>query len=275
MAAYFDFSGQVISAVYYYDIAEQGKIETYEQQLVKYTTGHVKEKPRLKAYSDMVGDKPAFTADIERIVDLSVMPLTIKLELKKVNHKNKHTYLSGSNFLHFFDFAVALHARNMPGNPSREEMEEKFNACSLEYRLSTLGRTRNFAAYLNAIGCLYTDKPVDFEMVTHFSAKDAAIFAPMEHERWVREHQSMGWHYGTDYETLNLDVPKEQRKNARAALREQLRCHKLSMDGILTHDEIRAHYQRLPKVYQDLDWKPFNRLLELLKENDGLRIYRL
>ncbi len=275
MAAYFDFSGQVISAVYYYDIAEQGKIETYEQQLVKYMTGHVKEKPRLKAYSDMVGDKPAFTADIERIVDLSVMPLTIKLELKKVNHKNKHTYLSGSNFLHFFDFAVALHARNMPGNPSREEMEEKFNACSLEYRLSTLGRTRNFAAYLNAIGCLYTDKPVDFEMVTHFSAKDAAIFAPMEHERWVREHQSMGWHYGTDYETLNLDVPKEQRKNARAALREQLRCHKLSMDGILTHDEIRAHYQRLPKVYQDLDWKPFNRLLELLKENDGLRIYRL
>ena len=97
----------------------------------------------------------------------------------------------------------------------------------------------------------------------------------MEHERWVREHQAMGWRYGRDYETLPLDVPAEEEKAARAALREQLRCHKLCMDGRLTHDEIRAHYQRLPHSYQDKDWKPFNRLLELLKKFDGLRIYRL
>ena len=154
-------------------------------------------------------------------------------------------------------------------------MLDKFYSCSLEYRLSTLGRTRHFAAYLNAIGCFYTDKPVDFELVTRFSANDAAIFAPMEHERWVREHQAMGWRYGKDYETLPLDVPPEEEKASRAALREQLRCHKLCMDGNPTHDEIRAHYQRLPRTYQDLDWKPFNRLLQLLKEDDGSRIYRL
>ena len=275
LAASFDFSNQAISAVYFYDAAEHEKIETYERQRAAYEADPSGKKPRLKAYSDMAGDKPDFTADIERIVDISAIPLTVKAQLRRVDRENKRTYLSGSNFLHFFDFAVALHARNMPGKPTREEMLDKFNACSLEYRLSTLGRTRHFAAYLNAIGCFYTDKPVDFEPVTRFSANDAAIFAPMEHERWVREHQAMGWRYGKDYETLPLEVPTEEEKNARAALREQLRCHKLCMDGNPTHDEIRAHYQRLPKVYQDLDWKPFNRLLELLKILEGSHIYRL
>lgn len=85
----------------------------------------------------------------------------------------------------------------------------------------------------------------------------------------------MGWRYGTAYETLPLSVPKEQEKEERTALRERLRCHKLMMDGRLTHDEIRAHYRRLSKADQDKDWKPFNTLLALLKKFDGLRIYRL
>lgn len=275
VAASFGFAGQAISAVYCYDAAEHEKIEAYEREREAWKADPTRKKPRLKAYSDMAGDYSDFTADIERIVDTSDCRLTVKAELRKLGHENKRTYLSGSNFLHFYDFAVALHARSMPGDPSREEMEAKFHASSLEYQLSTLGRTRYFAAYLNAIGCFYTDRPVDFELVTRFSAKDAAIFAPMEHERWVREHQAMGWRYGKEYETLPLDVPAEQEKTARAALREQLRCHKLCMDGKLTHDEIRAHYQRLSKAYQDLDWKPFNRLLELLKKFDALRIYRL
>ena len=276
LAADFDFSGSALSAVYYYDQAEQKKIDDFKRRYRAWEEGgEVGKPPRLKAYSDMAEKEQHFTADIEKIVDTSFLPLTIRPSLRKVDRGSKRTYLSGSNFLHFYDFAVALHARSMPGDPSREEMEAKFHASSLEYQLSTLGRTRYFAAYLNAIGCFYTDRPVDFELVTRFSAKDAAIFAPMEHERWVREHQAMGWRYGKEYETLPLDVPAEQEKTARAALREQLRCHKLCMDGKLTHDEIRAHYQRLSKAYQDLDWKPFNRLLELLKEDDGSRIYRL
>ena len=275
LMASFDFSGQAISAVYCYDLAEEKKIKAYERERAEYEADPTRKKPRLKAYSDMAGSHPDFTSDIERIVDTSNSPLRVTAELRKMGHENKHTYLSGSNFLHFFDFAVALHARNMPGTPTREEMEEKFNAGSLEYRLSTLGRTRHFAAYLNAIHCFYTDKPVDFAPVTHFTSKDAAVFAPMEHERWILEHQAMGWRYGKEYETLPLYVPEEQEKAARTVLREQLRCHKLCMDGKPTHDEIRAHYLRLPRVYQDLDWKPFNRLLELLKEDEGTRLYRL
>ena len=85
----------------------------------------------------------------------------------------------------------------------------------------------------------------------------------------------MGWRYGKDYETLPVKVSGEDEDEARAALREQLRCHKLCMNGNPTHDEIRAHYQRLPRRYQDKDWKPFNRLLVLLKDMEGSRIYRL
>ena len=276
VAAEFDFSNQGIRAEYIYDIAGQDRIEAYERERAEYEAGRRDKKPRLKAYSDMSGEKPDFTSDIERIVDTSGIPLKVSLEIKKVGRENKRTYLSGSNFLHFYDFAVALHARNMPGNPSREEMEARFNECSLEYRLSTLGRTRYFASYLNAIGCFYTDRPVDFEMVSRFGAGDAAVFAPMEHERWIREHQAMGWRYGREYETLPVPAAgKGEAKAARAALREQLRCHWLCMDGNLTHDMIRAHYLRLPKNYQDLDWKPFNRLLELLNTMEGSHIYRL
>ena len=276
MAASFDFSGSSILAVYDYDAEESAKIAAFNEKYEAWLRDPAgKKAPRLKAYSDMAGEKQDFTADIERIVDTSFIPLTVKPNIRKADRKSKRTYLSGSNFLHLYDFAVALHARSMPEDTSAQAMEEKFMALSLEYQLSTLNRARNFARYLDAIRCFYTDKPVGYELVTRFGPKDAAIFAPMEHERWVREHQAMGWRYGTAYETLTLDVPEEEEKNARAALREQLRCHKLTMDGSLTHDEIRAHYQRLDKADQDKDWKPFNNLLVLLKKFDGLRIYRL
>ena len=85
----------------------------------------------------------------------------------------------------------------------------------------------------------------------------------------------MGWRYGTAYEKLPLTSVQTPEKDARAALREQFRCHKRMMDGKLTHDEIRAHFKRLPEADKDKDYKPFNRLLELLKQFDGLRIYRL
>ena len=275
MAAKFDFSHEAIQAVYYYDQAEHEKVEAFNLAFQDWEDGKLENEPRLKAYSDMAGEKPRFTGDIEKIVDTSFIPLTVTPELCRPDRKSKRTYLSGSSFLHFYDFAVALHARSMPKGTGQEAMEAKFTALSLEYQLSTLNRARHFARYLDAIQCFYTDKQVGYELVTRFGPRDAAIFAPMEHERWVREHQAMGWHYGTAYETLKLDVPEKQQKAARAALREQLRVHKLTMDGKLTYDEIRAHYNRLPVADQDKDWRPFNNLLRLLRKFDGTRIYRL
>ena len=276
MAASFDFSNSAISAVYDYDAAESEKIEAFNRDYAAWEKNpDGKKAPRLKAYSDMAGKQQDFSGDIEKIVDLSEIPLTVTPSMCKVDRKSKRTYLSGSNFLHLYDFAVALHARSMPPDTSPEAMEAKFTALSLEYQLSTLNRARNFARYLDAIHCFYTDKPVGYELVTYFGPKDAAIFAPMEHERWVREHQAMGWRYGTVYEKWKLKIPKDKQKAERAALREQMRCHKLMMNGRLTHDEIRAHWQRLSKADQGKDWKPFNKLLVLLKKYDGLRIYRL
>ncbi len=276
LAASFDFSNNAIHAVYDYDEAESGKIDAFNRAYAAWEKDPESQKePRLKAYSDMAGKKQRFSGDIEKIVDLKDSPLTVKPSVKKINRKSKRTYLSGSSFLHLYDFAVALHARSMPPSTSPEAMEAKFTALSLEYQLSTLNRARNFARYLDAINCFYTDKPVGYDLVTRFGPKDAAIFAPMEHERWVLEHQAMGWRYGTAYQTVKLSVPKEKIRAERSALREQMRCHKLMMDGKLTHDEIRAHWQRLPRADQGKDWKPFNKLLELLKKFDGLRIYRL
>ena len=159
---------------------------------------------------------------------------------------------------------------------SVEELEKQFDALSLEYQLSTLNRAKHFSRYLDAINCFYTDKPVDYEMVTEFNAEQAAIFAPMEHERWLREHQMHGWIFGEDYEYVPLGAAnKEEDRKLRQNLREQMRCHKLMMDGELSPERVRDHYLSLPEADQDKDWKPFNAMLKLLKRFDGLRIYKL
>ena len=116
-------------------------------------------------------------------------------------------------------------------------------------------------------------------MVTQFEPQDAAVFAPLEHERWVLEHQNMGWHFGDEYETISLpeevELSKDEEKKYRKALREQMRHHKLTMDGEVTAELIKQHYLSLSEEEQDKDWKPFNSMLALLKKYDGLRIYRL
>ena len=278
MSADFDFSGNAIHAVYYYDLEEREKINAFREKYMAWeASGEIGKPPRLKAYSDMAEKEQRFTADIEKIVDTAAIPLTVVPGMKEADRRSKHLYLSDSNFLHLYDFAVALHGRNCPAETSTEELEERFEAQSLEYQLSGINRAKTFSRYLNALGCFYTDRPVDFEMVGEFTPAQAALIAPMEHERWIREHHAMGWRYGTDYETLPLpgELTGAEETAARRALREQLRCHKLAMDGEPTSQEVSDHFFSLPEEEQDKDWKPFNTMLRLLKKFDGLRIYRL
>ena len=271
MAADFDFSGGALSARYFFDVQELDKILDYNKRRKVWEEGGRQGKaPKLKAYSSMAGDARGFTQDIEWIVDLSACPLTVDTGLRPLDRKAKHTYLSDSSFLHLYDFAVTLHSRNAPPGTSTEEMEKKFCSQSLEYQLSGINRAKSFARYLNALGCFYTDRPVDFDMVLAFTPADLEIIAPLEHERWVREHQAMGWRSGTEYETLPLEGTE-----TRGELREQLRIHKLAMDGEPSSEQIRAHYFSLSERDQDKDWKPLNTMLENLKKYDGLRIYRL
>ena len=106
----------------------------------------------------------------------------------------------------------------------------------------------------------------------------------MEHDRWVREHISMSWSYGIEYEDKDLDVTHPEKfglakdfseSQVRAALREQTRRHKLTMDGDPSAEEIKAHYDQLPPDEQGKDWKPMMSMLKLIKKYDGLRIYRI
>ena len=280
MTAEFDFAGGGIHACYYYDSAEQDKIDAFRESYRNWEiNGEKGPAPRLKAYSDMAEKEKRFTSEIKLIVDISEVPLHIVPSTKQYSRRSKHTFLSDSNFLHLYDLAVALHGRNRDPDTPTEELERQFEALSLEYQLSTLNRAKYFSRCLDAIRCFYTDKPVDYAMVTEFTPEQAAVIAPMEHERWIREHQMMGWVSGTDYETLplpdgiNPDTPKG--REMRRAMREQMRCHKLAMEGTVTSEDIRNHYRSLSEEDQGKDWKPFNSMLQILKKFDGLRIYSL
>ena len=272
MAADFDFSASAVTVTYFFDKAESEKIDYYWEQYSNWKDGKTDKEPELKAYSSMAGDRKDFESDIKRIVDTEQIPLTVKVALTENDRTVKHTYLSRSNFLHLYDFAVSLNGRykyeNLESQTPESVMESDFEKLSLEYQLSNINQAKNFGKYLNAIDCFYTDQPVDFGMVTEFNGEQTAIFAPMEHERWVLEHQRMGWISGDLYETIESDLPP-------STLREQFRMHKLAMDGELTHERVVKHYLSLPPEVQEKDYAPFNSMLRLIKKYDGLRIYKL
>lgn len=222
----------------------------------------------------MAGKEQRFTNDIMKIVDTSSVPLAVLPSTRRVDRHQKHTYLSSSNFLHLYDFATSLNGRytyeERLDEVTPEQLEEEFDALSLEYQLSNINQAKSFARYLDAIRCFYTDRPVDYDMLTAFDGAQTSVFAPMEHERWVLEHQSMAWTAGDKYEEL-ASISGENAKD----LRERFRMHKLTLDPGVSHEKILKHYDQLPEEDQGKDWKPFNTMLELIMLFDGLRIYRL
>lgn len=275
MDAEFDFGRGMIHALYCFDAEESEKIGEYEACYRAWEQGGKQyAPPRLKAYSDMAETEQRFRTDIEKIVDLSRYPLFITTFLRAADRKSKHTYLSGSSFLHMYDFAVAINGRyryeGREDEISAEQLERDFDTMSLEYQLSNINQVKSFSKYLNAIGCFYTDRPVDFEMLRAFTPEQTAVFAPMEHARWVRAHRAMGWTAGSLYETVTTDDEPN-----RYALREQMRQHKLCMNGDFGELEIARHYLNLSEKDQGKDWKPFNSMLKLIRKFDGLRIYKL
>ena len=279
MAVEFDFSDNRLIARYQYDEAEQDKIDAYLWAYVEWKrSGCRGNAPKLKAYSEMANAENSFVRNIEEIVDTAGMPITVVCDIAPVNRGSKQIYLSGSSFLHMHDFAVVLNTRHAHGGDvdeiDRSTMEKEFSALSLEYKLSNLNQVKSFSRYLNAIHCFYTDRPVDFDMLEAFSPEEIACIAPMEHERWVREHQSMGWRCDDFYE--HVPVPQDICEQAyRIALREQTRCHAMAMDGELTKEKILRHYRDcLSESEKDKDFEPFNCMLRLIRRFDGLRIYR-
>lgn len=287
MSCEFDFKDNGIYANYKYDIKEIAKVNRYKDKYIELMSlGDSKglKDLKLKAYSKMYaksGGKTEFEDDIERIVDLSGIKLKVETTLVSCAHSGSRGTLSGSNFIHLYDFAIVLNGRwgcsedwkkaKNEGNVEsfiRDEERKKafasdFDKLSLEYKLSNINQAKAFAGYMDVIGCFYSDSEVDFETVEGFSEEEMLRIGVLEHKRWLQEHYDMGWTYG------------EPEK----AIRELVRQHKDMIPGFdgteVSDEKAEENYRRLDKAEQDKDTEPMDCMLALLKMYDGIRIYRL
>ena len=284
MGCNFDFSENKIKASYLFDKMEMSKVDAFKDKYVKWLEGLDNSEPKLKAYSSMYIKKEGksdFQKDIESIVDLSDIELMVEIGWTSKEHTGKRGYLSDSNFINLYNFAVILNGR-WSNNKWKEEklagredeylmddenktaFTEDFKKLSLEYKLSNINQAKAFAKYMHEIGCFYTDKQVDFDMVESFTEEETLKIGVMEHRRWLQEHYDMGWTYGTpdkmerDFLRLHKDMIPELDDVQEVSKRDTLK-----------------NYERLDKETQDKDTDPMECMLALLKMYDGLRIYRL
>lgn len=256
----FQFSENQVHAAYIFDADEQAKVAAFEEA---YKAG---KKAELKSYSNMVHENQ-FLQDIKAIINTADIALTTAVQFRnreRINRR-KHLNLSQSNYMSLYEFAMVLNARYQSKKEKeagttdkdfREWMEEVFNDLTLEYKLSNIRQAKAFAEHLEAISCFYTDKPVDFDLVTEFTEKELHTLGELEHGRWLKEHQEMGWKQGSGRS-------------------EQEREHELMLDGELSEERIKEHYEQLSDAEKNKDVAPMNMMLKLIKNYDGLRIYRL
>lgn len=268
----FKFEENEIHATYLFDKCLEGKAKRQE------TRGSYKNMVELDTeYSDKEVSK--FLADIEKIVrinDHGFIKLSISVEFRE-NNRRRNLYLSSSNFIHLYEFAIALNGRyNYNGREEQiapKDLEKDFNKLSLEYKLSNIGQAKALAGHLEAIGCFYTDRAVAYPMLLQFTDDDMEIIGSLEHERWVREHEQMGWGRMTQ-ELMHELKQKLESPQLLKNIREQTRMHPLMMEGELNSDVIKVHYQQLEEEDQNKDTAPMNSMLVLINKYDGLRIYR-
>lgn len=298
MGCTFDFTDNSIKATYLFDEEQIAKVNRFKDDYIKWiklpeeeqqkkdSNGKlINPQPSLKAYSGMFvlddGGKSDFQKDIETIVNLTEIKLTVETGLSKNIFLANRSYLSDSNFINLYNFAIILNGRwnnaewkkaKLLGQEEKylndkkvlEGFTEDFKKLSLEYKLSNINQAKSFAKYLNEIGCFYTDKSVDFEMVEEFTVEDLLKIGPMEHQRWLQEHYDMGWKYGTP------------NKSERDLVRKHMdMIPEIENCNVVSFEMAKKNYGRLSKAEQDKDTEAMECMLALLKMYDGLRIYRL
>lgn len=278
----FDFSNNSIKANYIFDAGAQERIDLFKKGKLKSLKAFASfySKNTIQRDDNSIDTVCKFQSDIEQIVDLSQMNLEVDYSVSKAFDERKMN-ISDSNYINLYNFAIVLNGRwgaldewrrvkneglleeYLNNQDTVENFEKIFEDLSLEYKLSNINQAKAFAKYLNVLGCFYTDKDVDFDMIDKFSEEDLLVIGPMEHQRWLQEHYDMGWTYGSPD------------KNER----ELLRQHKdLIVDrktgGTVSLEEATANYNRLDKAEQDKDTEPMECMLDLMKMYDGMRIYR-
>lgn len=287
MSCRFDFSDNAVKAVYLFDEKEAAKIDGFKDKYIEWLSDREKEVPALKAYSGLYIKNGAgvsgFQEDIERIVDLTEIKLNVETGLCANIRTDRRNYLSGSNFINLYRFAAVLNGRwscceswknaKKSGQENRfisdklmqKSFMEAFEELSLEYKLSNINQAKAFAKYMNEIGCFYTDRAVDFELLEKFTKEELLKIGPLEHQRWLQEHLDMGWIYGTPDKSD----------------RELCRQHKDMLpdnnggEADVPFERAERNYQRLNQAEQDKDTEPMECMLAMMKMFDGVRIYRL
>lgn len=255
MNCHFTFKKDEISAVYVFDDAEKEKIEKFEELYKEYQKNLADGKePKLKAYGSMV-HKNNFLREIEKILNLEGIRLIVQTTLEEADNSSKQIYLSNTNFLHLYDFAVALNAQYNNVEEDAEEMMESFEKMSLEYKLSNVLQAKEFKKHLDSLGYFYTDRPVAYEMIQEFTDEELIFLGIREHGRWEAEKRDMCWIPARDVQEVYQDK----------ALREQTRMH-YDLDVV---------FEDLSVEEQLKDMKPLNTMMKKLKEFDGLRIYSI
>ncbi len=261
--------------VYYFD-------ETYKDQVTEAKTyGDMHYDGYRKKSGATYAGRSKFADDIAEIIELQDVcagyqpdirqPDPSRLVEARLEVKKKKTglYLSETSYLNIYDFALALNGRYAKAGTA-DEMKRLFEQeLSLEYKLSNIAQAKGFAGQLNAIGCFYTSRPVDYAPVTSFAQlikmpghqDDMAKIGRAEHQRWCAEKTAMGWQYGSEY--ISSPQPGQPAKKD-SIQRELIRHHSDLVD-----------YADLPQEEQEKDIAPMEKMLELIKQYDGLTIYRM
>ncbi len=255
----FSFCNDGIQVTYLYDEAEIEKITAFNKKYDEYKINKENNSdlkaPKLKAYSSMVNDNE-FKTDIEDIVLLDKIALTVNTKVKKADNFSKNIYLSESNFIHLYNFAVALNAQYNDVEETSEEMQNSFNSLSLEYKLSNVLQAKKFAEHIDLLGYFYTDRPVAYDMVTEFTDAELIQLGEKEHDRWEDEKNSMCW------------LPS-------GAMTDACRADKVVREQTRMHYDFETVFHDLDDETKAKDMKPLNTMMIKLREYDGLRIYSL
>lgn len=144
-----------------------------------------------------------FTAELDTLVTGGLKVVAAAREEKK--NKAVKNFASSESFINLCDFAEAIHRsyQSVYGG-------EDFDELTLEFKLSNIEQAKSYADKLELINCFYSDKELDYPVVTGFVKEsydgggkrdDLGFLAREEHLRWVREKLNAGWKYGTDYTT--------------------------------------------------------------------------
>ncbi|MCR5412286.1 MAG: hypothetical protein K6E76_04870, partial [Patescibacteria group bacterium] len=269
--------------------------------------------------------KSSFLEDIENIISINGDasfdgPNKIKLEVGrcfKQNKKYRGTYLSTSNFIHMYKFSILVHQMNHLKKYKSEKdrkikerkFEKQFEDMSLEYKINHISRAKKFSKVLGEIGCFYSDKPMDCEIVSEFTKAELQnVMGPIEHERWCWEHFVMGWRYIAKAELSAMAEKYRERINdtfekdykctlntntVKTIIRE---CIKLHQDIIEFEEEDKSngdyycgynkekgmkHFAELAdakkhdRKSQNKDKRSMGNLLKVLNQEDGIKVYRL